>query len=91
MSTYAGAKKVDPRFKNPCVELQQFIETPLFKENEPPFNPSIQDMKIAQKLFMPEKGHEIKHFASTSQIETFPQPNLPEVSYDYLITLREYI
>ncbi|XP_042896003.1 GTP-binding protein 8 isoform X2 [Parasteatoda tepidariorum] len=78
MSTYAGAKKIDPRFKNPCIELQQFIETPLFKENETPFNPSIQDMKIAQKLFMPEKGHEIKHFASTSQIETFPQPNLPE-------------
>ncbi|CAL1297991.1 unnamed protein product [Larinioides sclopetarius] len=81
MSTYPSAKKIDPRFKNPCSELQQFIEVPLFKDDEIPFNPSIQDMKLAQKLFMPEKGHEIKYIASVSDIETFPHHNLPEVTF----------
>ncbi|GIY72821.1 GTP-binding protein 8 [Caerostris darwini] len=81
LSTYPSAKKIDPRFKNPCTELQQFIEVPLFKDDEILFNPTIQDMKVAQKLFMPENEHEIKYIASVSEIATFPHHNLPEVTF----------
>ncbi|XP_035215934.1 GTP-binding protein 8-like isoform X3 [Stegodyphus dumicola] len=78
MSSFPTTKKIDPRFKNPCSELQQFIEVPLFKDNEIPFNPSIQDMKMAQKLFIPDKDHEIKFLACISETEKFPEHNLPE-------------
>ncbi|XP_035215931.1 GTP-binding protein 8-like isoform X2 [Stegodyphus dumicola] len=81
MSSFPTTKKIDPRFKNPCSELQQFIEVPLFKDNEIPFNPSIQDMKMAQKLFIPDKDHEIKFLACISETEKFPEHNLPEVTF----------
>lgn len=81
MSSYPSAKKIDPRFKNPISELQQFIEVPLFKENETPFNPSIQDMKAAQQLFVPDSSHEIKFLTSVTDTENFPQHNLPEVTF----------
>ncbi|GFY59054.1 GTP-binding protein 8 [Trichonephila inaurata madagascariensis] len=81
MSNYVIPKKVDPRFKNPCSELQQFVEEPLFKEDELSFNPTIEDMKLAQKLFMPVKQHEIKYITSLSDIDTFPHHNLPEITF----------
>ncbi|PRD26123.1 UNVERIFIED_CONTAM: Gtpbp8 [Trichonephila clavipes] len=81
MSNYGIPKKVDPRFKNPCSELQQFVEEPLFKEDELSFNPTIEDMKLAQKLFMPVNQHEIKYITSLSDIDTFPHHNLPEVTF----------
>lgn len=85
MSSYSSTKKIDPRFKNPCAELQQFIEVPLFKKDDIIFNPSVQDMKIAQKLFMPDASHQIKFLASVTDTEQFPQHNLPEVCVFYVI------
>ncbi|GIX89480.1 GTP-binding protein 8, partial [Caerostris extrusa] len=78
LSNYPSATKIDPRFKNPCTELQQFIDVPLFKDDEILFKPTIKDMMVAQKLFMPEIKHEIKYIDSVSEIATFPHHNLPE-------------
>lgn len=79
VSSYSSSKKVDPRFKNPFAELQQFIEVPLFKKGDIIFNPSVPDMKTALKLFIPDASHQIKFLASVTDTEQFPQHNLPEV------------
>ncbi|XP_054721992.1 GTP-binding protein 8-like [Uloborus diversus] len=81
LSSYLGVKKIDKRFRNPCSELQQYIEEPLLRENDTPFNPSIEDMKKAQQIFMPSDGHTIKFLASVSDPEQFPLYNLPEVTF----------
>lgn len=81
LHVYSDTKKIDPRFKNPCTELQQYIEVPLFKEGELPFTPSIPDMKESQKIFTPDTDHEIKFLTSAADPDGFPEHNLPEVTF----------
>ncbi|XP_022237897.1 GTP-binding protein 8-like [Limulus polyphemus] len=69
------------QFKNPCDELQHYLQVPLFTQNEKSFSPSLIEMKAAQKLFIPSPRHEIKFLVSAIDQDRMPKHDLPEVTF----------
>lgn len=66
-------------YKNPCLDLQQHLEIPIFKAEETCFNPSVKSMQSAEELFVPRKHHVIKCIIEVVDPKKFPDHELPEV------------
>ncbi|XP_035220681.1 GTP-binding protein 8-like, partial [Stegodyphus dumicola] len=71
----------DIMYKNPFLCLGDYLEIPVFTEAELLFRPTLKSMQIAQNLFVPKVGHEIKFITATIDPLKFPQHDLPEVVF----------
>ncbi|GAU97805.1 hypothetical protein RvY_09036-2 [Ramazzottius varieornatus] len=68
-------------FCDPTEKLQKLLQTPLFDENERPYRPLVDEMKLAQTVFTSERPRDIRRVESTIRIEKAPIYNLPEVAF----------
>jgi len=71
----------DLMFKRPSVELQQYVEVPIFNESIKCFDPPPESMKLAFELFVPQNNHIIKCISRTVDPQKFPSHSLPEVAF----------
>lgn len=66
---------------NPLIQQQQPFGKPLYPESELVFIPSEEDVRKAQKLFVPTKTHVIRYCKGVYQPSDVPSHNKPEVRY----------
>jgi len=71
----------DP-YTNPTTELQGLVVVPLFNAYEAAFNPSLDELKRADRLFKAalESGN-VASFKGVIDASTLPKTSLPEVEY----------
>lgn len=65
------------KYKNPCLDLQEYLDIPIFKSTDSCFVPCFQSMKCAEELFR----NNIKCISRTVDPKLFPVHELPEVAF----------
>ena len=80
-SESATAKDLRGFYGNPLMEMQSYLPIPILLDEEICFNPIMQEMKMAEKLFISNKKKQISFVKSVTKIEELPENDLPEVSF----------
>lgn len=68
-------------YGNPLMELQTYLHLPILPNKEICFNPLLQEMKEAEKIFIASKKDQISFLKSVIKPEDLPETNLPEVAF----------
>ena len=74
------ARNVKDKYESPFKRIEEHLVEPLFKEDNQFFNPALDDMKHAEKLFKSHRGHSIQHVKAVIDQEHLPETKISEVS-----------
>ncbi|KAL4231013.1 hypothetical protein ACF0H5_011385 [Mactra antiquata] len=68
-------------FSNPIDRIQSFVDKPIISEENYMFKPTEENIRSAQKLFIPGHGNKIQFLKSALMEEHLPVYDLPEIAF----------
>lgn len=80
-SESATAKDLKGFYGNPLMEMQPYLQIPILPDEDLCFNPLIQELKTAEKLFTSYKENQINFLKSATKPEDLRETNLHEIAF----------
>ncbi|XP_050416218.1 GTP-binding protein 8 [Patella vulgata] len=80
-STEQNFDKAADSYVNPIDSLQEHVEVPLLPAENILFNPSLEEMKASEEIFVPKVIHPIQHLKSVVKLDRLPELPQPEVAF----------
>ncbi|KAK6173696.1 hypothetical protein SNE40_017102 [Patella caerulea] len=80
-STEQNFDKAADSYVNPIDSLQEYVDVPLLPAENILFNPSVEEMKASEEIFVPKVIHPIEHLKSVVKLDRLPELPQPEVAF----------